>query len=106
MKILLSIMIALFSLGALVAIRLPHRIPNKGLRSVLILLGAFAAFAVAARSLYEQSSGFEKPLSDYLGSGLLVPLGWFLAGSFIIIYALAKRRLESNASNARPEQAK
>ena len=63
MKNLLSIMIAFFSLGALVAIRLPQKIPSKGLRSILILLGAFAAFAVAARSLYEQSNGFEKPFS-------------------------------------------
>jgi len=100
MKILISFIIALFSLGALVAIRLPQKIPNKGLRSVLILLGAFAAFAVAARSLYEQSGGFKKPLSDYIGSGLLVPLGWFFAGCFIIIYAFAKRRLDSNATNA------
>ena len=106
MKTLLSIMIAFFSLGALVAIRLPQKIPSKGLRSILILLGAFAAFAVAARSLYEQSNGFEKPFSDYLGSGLLVPLGWFFAGCFIIISALARRRLESTASNARPELTK
>lgn len=94
MKGVLSLLIVLFALGALVAIRHPDKIKNKILRLALVLLGALSGLTVAGRSLYELSDGFNKPLADYIGVSLLVPLGWFLGSCFLVLYAFARLKVD------------
>lgn len=88
MNIMLSVLIMVFALGAFVAISYQKKIRSPALTLTLVLLGAISGFTVAFRSLYEFNDGFNKPMGDYWDAGVLVPIGWFFASCFLVLYAL------------------
>lgn len=89
MRILFWSLVILAAFAGALAVRLQHKIRSKALRVFLSLFGALGILALAIDELRKLTDGFES-WRNLLGIGVLVPVGWFLAGCFVLYYAFER----------------
>src|SRR3990172_11110163 len=96
MKILFYSVLVVVGIGGVIAARLDPK--HRAIRFILLLLCGSGIFATAGRELYALSDGFKRPLADYLGINLLVPVGWFLTVCLVFLFAFVPLNLDQGRS--------
>lgn len=103
MRALFLVLVLLACLGGVIAVRLKHRIKNPAVRTTLLIIGALGLFAHAGDELYRITNGFSA-WSALAGINVLVPLGWFMGGAFVLILIILSARNARSQESPQTEQ--